>query len=144
MPRLFDTRDSGTPRKAIVRTRDGQVHLGFVAKKALGPKFAILNRQAEEVPFNLRDVKAIFFVKDFKGDPSYEEIRFLNKQKASPAVWVRLKFFDGETLEGRIENNVSLLLSGGFYLWPSDSETNNECAYVSKAALVDFAILSAD
>ena len=57
---------------------------------------------------------------------------------------MRLKFFDGETLEGRIENNVSLLLSGGFYLWPSDSETNNECAYVSKAALVDFAILSAD
>lgn len=144
MPRLFDTRDSGTPRKAIVRTRDGSVVNGFVARKELGPKFTILNRQAKQESFSLKDIKAIFFVKDFKGDPSYEEIRFLNKQKASAAVWVRLKFFDGETLEGRIENNIRLLLSGGFYLWPSDTETNNECAYISKAALVDFAILSAD
>ncbi len=137
-------RDSGTPRKAIVRTRNGEVHMGFVARKELGQKFNILNRQAEQMSFHLKDVKAIFFVKDFKGDPAYEEIRFLNKQKASPAVWVRLKFFDGETLEGRIENNINMLLSGGFYLWPSDSETNNEFAYVSKAALVDFEILSAD
>ncbi|MFQ5741768.1 MAG: hypothetical protein ACE5JX_22450 [Acidobacteriota bacterium] len=131
-------------RKVIVRRGDGQVVAGFADSSKIQNSVRIINRQGKEEVFPLDDVKAVFFVKDFDGNPKYEDIHFLKRQTGSPAVWVRVKFSDGETIEGKIENNVNLLAQPGFFLWPSDSETNNDCVYIAKSAVAEFTILSAD
>ena len=80
-------------------------------------------------------------MKDFKGNPEYDEIKFLNKQSVSSMIWVRVEFFDGEVLEGKILNNMELICSPGFYLSPSDQDTNNKRVYVIKSSLKNFTVL---
>ena len=128
--------------KLIIRTRSGEVIPGFAKQERLKNKVKITNVKGKEQVFNLKDLKAVFFVKDFRGDPKYEEVKFLNKQKVSSMVWVRVEFFDDEVLEGKIENNLDLLESPGFYLWPSDQDTNNKSVYVVKSSLKNFTILN--
>ena len=127
--------------KVIVRTRDGKVIPGFANQEAIKKTLKIITPQAKEQTFDTEKIKAVFFVKDFKGDPGYDEIKFLNKESASSMIWVRVGFFDGEVLEGKIANNLELLCSPGFYLWPSDPDTNNKFVYIIKSALRDFTIL---
>ena len=87
-------------------------------------------------------MSAVFFVKDFQGNPEYDEIKFLNKQAVSSMIWVRVEFFDGEVLEGKIANDMELISSPGFFLWPSDRDTNNKTVYVIKSSLKNFTILN--
>lgn len=133
-----------TLQKVVVRTRGGQVYRGFADPRQIQNKFRLINREGKEESFELNSLKAVFVVRDFGGDPHYEPLQWLAKQTGSPAVWVRLRFFDDEEMEGRIQNNLALLRDPGFFLWPSDSGSNNQCAYVLKSALKEFAILSAD
>ncbi len=133
-----------TLQKVVVRTRHGRVRRGFADPRQIEGSLRLINTQGDEERFELEDLKAVFVVKEFEGDPKYKPVHSLSKLKGSAAVWVRLKFFDEEEMEGRIQNNLSLLTEAGFFLWPSDGDSNNRCAYIVKTAVEEFAILSAD
>lgn len=128
-------------QKVIVRTRDGEVIPGFANPDRISTTLKIITQQGKEQKFSIDKLKAVFFVKDFQGNPEYDEIKFLNKQSVSSMVWVRVEFFDGEILEGKIPNNMELISSPGFYLSPSDRDTNNKRVYVVKSALKNFTFL---
>ena len=133
-----------SPRKVVVRTRDGRVVPGFAKQEELEKgRLRITTQEGKEQEFDIEELKAVFFVRDFRGNPEYEEVKFLDKQKAPPMIWVQVEFFDGEVLEGKIPNNKELLFSQGFYLWPSDPDSNNQCVYISKSAVTNLTILSA-
>ncbi len=127
--------------KVIVRTRDGEVIPGFANQNRVKNRLKIITQQGKEQTFSLDKLKAVFFVKDFKGNPDYDEIKFLNKQSVSSMIWVRVEFFDGEVLEGKILNNMELISSPGFYLSPSDQDTNNKRVYVVKSSLKNFTVI---
>ena len=133
-----------TLQKVIVRTRDGDVRRGFGDPRRMETTFRLINAEGKEERFELQNLKAVFVVREFEGDPQYKSVQWLGKQKGSAAVWARLRFFDGEEMEGRIQNNLGLIYSAGFFLWPSDENSNNQCAYILKSALREFTILSAD
>ncbi len=128
-------------QKVVVRTRDGKVILGFANQDRIKKTLKIINQQGKEETFSMDKLKAVFFVKDFQGNPEYDEIKFLNKQSVSSMIWVRVEFFDGEVLEGKILNNMELISSPGFYLSPSDQDTNNKRVYVVKSSLKNFTVL---
>jgi hypothetical protein len=128
-------------QKVIVRTRDGKVIPGFANEDRIKKTLKIINQQGKEETFSIDKLKAVFFVKDFQGNPEYDEIKFLNKQSVSSMIWVRVEFFDGEVLEGKILNNMELISSPGFYLSPSDQDTNNKRVYVVKSSLKNFTVL---
>lgn len=107
-------------------------------------QFRLVDTTGNEKHFDLAILKAVFVVREFGGNPEYKPVQWLARQTGSAAVWVRLKFQDGEVMEGRIQNNLALLQEAGFFLWPSDSESNNQCAYIVKSALQEFTILTAD
>ncbi len=127
--------------KVIVRTRDGKVISGFANPDRIKKTLKILNQQGKEETFSMDKLKAVFFVKDFQGDSEYHEIKFLNKQSVSSMIWVRVEFFDGEVMEGKVLNNMELICSPGFYLSPSDLDTNNNRVYVIKSSLKHFTVL---
>ncbi len=129
-------------QKVIVRTRDGEVIPGFANQDRINKKtLKVITQQGKEQTFSIDKLKAVFFVKDFQGNPEYDEIKFLNKQSVSSMIWVRVEFFDGEVLEGKIANNMELICSPGFYLSPSDQDTNNKRVYVIKSSLKNFTVL---
>jgi len=133
--------DDSSLQKVVVRTRDGEVIPGFAHQDRISNTLKIITQQGKEQKFSIDQLKAVFFVKDFQGNPEYDEIKFLNKQSVSSMVWVRVKFYDGEVLEGKIPNNMELICSPGFYLSPSDRDTNNKRVYVIKSSLKDFTFL---
>ncbi|RPI26776.1 MAG: hypothetical protein EHM61_10690 [Acidobacteria bacterium] len=131
-------------QKVVLHHRTGAITLGFAYQTDFGEDIKIITREGKEQTLPVYDLKAVFFVREFKGDPKYEEIKFLVKMPVSPTVWVRAQFSDGEILEGRVSNGLDLLTQPGFYLSPSDRETNNLRVFVVKSALASFAILSPD
>ncbi len=81
----------------------------------------------EIVEVHLKNLKAVFFVRDFFGDPAYRESRDFSK---APAYGKRIKvtFEDGEvffgTSEGIHRNRI------GFFISPADPGVNTIRAFV--------------
>ena len=89
----------------------------------------------------IEDTKAIFYVKDFDGDPRHKDLRFYRGAPIVHGVWVRVEFLDGEIMEGLVHNTIRFLADSGFFVRPTDPESNNRLVYVLKRWLRDCRIL---
>ena len=114
------------------KTADGN-DCGAVSVRVLGMK--------ETLPIQIRDVKSIFFVRSFRGDPKRRGLRFYSDGPAVGSIWVEIQFKDNEIIEGLIENSVKHLTGDGFLLRPSDPGSNNICIYVNKGAIAGYRVL---
>lgn len=127
--------------KVIVRTRDKQIFRGFSKSDLINDKVHLIDAKGNQREFDLQDLKAVFFVRDFEGDPSYREVRFIRGSAVSPWLWAQATFFDGEVIEGRVRNGLAMLDAKGVFLWLSDEGANNEVVFVVRSALRDFRIV---
>jgi hypothetical protein len=93
----------------------------------------------EDVP--ITDVKAVFYVNSFDGDPAHATINFHTRTPIVNGVWVRLEFLDGEVMEGLVQNSIRYLVDPGFFLLPTDPASNNKLVYVLKKWIVDHRVL---
>jgi hypothetical protein len=93
----------------------------------------------EEVP--TKDAKAVFFVKTFDGDLRHRALHFHEHAPVVPGLWVRVKFHDGELIEGIISNTRDFVLESGFFMMPTDPNGNNRLVYILKGGLKDFHVL---
>jgi hypothetical protein len=89
----------------------------------------------------LQSLKALFFVKTFEGRTDYKEIKFFEGHPSIEGMWVRVRFHDGETIEGIVRNSLHYLVDPGFLLKPPDPHSNNQILYVMKNSLGDFQVL---
>ena len=96
--------------------------------------------QSECSPVQVSEMKAIFFVKRHEGACDHDEVKFFSDVAATD-LWIRVRFPDGEVLEGRTENNARLLFDPGIWLRPFDSTGNNVLVYVPKSSVVEFHVM---
>jgi hypothetical protein len=86
------------------------------------------------ISIRLADLKALFFVKKFEGDPNYRASTDTDRTSLLEQQ-VRVRFRDGEVLRG---TSPSRDLSGvGFFLIPMDPRSNNRRIYVVTANLAE-------
>ena len=95
--------------------------------------------EIEVVP--IQKAKAIFYVNTWEGDSEHNHLNFHSRVPVAPGIWVRLEFRDGEVMEGIVCNSLRYLVDPGFFLMPTDPESNNRLVYVSKSWLVDHRVL---
>jgi len=88
----------------------------------------------------LSDTKAVFFVKRHEGDLDHDEVKFFSNVQAAD-VWVRIRFADGEVMEGETHNDMRILLDPGIWLRPFDGTANNKLIYVPKSSMLEFHIM---
>src|SRR5271165_4185380 len=69
--------------------------------------------------------RKFIYIKDWMGGP--------------PSI--RIRFPDGEVLEGRTENDARLPFDAGIWLRPFDSTGNNVLVYVPKSSVVEFHVM---
>lgn len=93
----------------------------------------------EEIP--AADVKAVFYVNSFEGDAHHEMLNFHSRAPIVHGIWMRLQFLDGEVMEGIVYNSIRYLVDPGFFLLPTDPDSNNRLVYVRKNWLADHRIL---
>ena len=56
-------------------------------------------------------------------------------------LWVRLRYSDGETLEGVIPNDLLNLLDNGVQITPPDLNSNTERIFVPRGSLREITVL---
>ena len=90
---------------------------------------------------SVSDAKAVFFVKDFKGNDRHNDLKFYARRAVVRGIWVRIEFKDGEVMEGIVHNSIHYLVDPGFFLLPTDPGSNNRLVYVIKKRLKDCCVL---
>ena len=126
--------------KTILRFADGRVLKGFT--EGFDPRRAsflfqesggVLTDRWQEM--QLQGLKAICFVKDFAGNPLYDERSNFEKEQKIQGRRMQVTFRDGEKILGfAIRNDVS---RPGFYLFPADLKSNNFGVFVILDAVHD-------
>jgi hypothetical protein len=88
-----------------------------------------------EVP--IAELKAVFFVKSFEGDPAYRER--IDVERAGFGKKIQVNFNDGETLLGYSHGFTPN--RSGFFVFPADPRSNNDRIFVITAATKDVRFL---
>ena len=123
--------------KVVVRFADGRVLKGTAADFFPGKDLFHVSPVGDPeghgtVAVRVAELKAVFFVKDFAGNPEYRER--LEPDALHPALGRRIKvvFDDGEVVEGTTTGYQPT--RPGFFVEPADPGSNNERCYVVAAA----------
>jgi hypothetical protein len=69
----------------------------------------------------LKDLKAVFFVKDFRGNSKYKESQKIGEGK--PGRKIEVTFSDGEKIVGTTQAYNPK--SKGFFVYPADAKSNS-------------------
>ena len=119
--------------KVIARFTDGQIIKGITTDFFAGKELfhvAAENAPAGSKPVEVstKGMKALFFVKDFAGNPQHVDLNDFDP--AAPAAGRRIKvvFSDGEVLVGTTTGYQPG--RPGFFLVPADLTSNNDRCYI--------------
>jgi hypothetical protein len=135
---------AGTANKKVLVARfDRETLRGFVQSpggfeadrlELLTPEGALL-----KIPYF--ETKAVCFVRDFDAGETWREHRTFSTRPKTAGLWVRLRFRDGDSLEGMLGNDLMLVEPSGFSIIPPDPTFQNQRIFVPRAALTDVQVL---
>ena len=121
--------------KIIARYLDGKMIKGFTQDFSPNkPAFHIfpLDAPNESVEILLKELKAIFFVRDFAGRPEYDERKHFTPEDRPSGRIVEVTFIDGEVMVGATVAYDPK--RPGFFIFPADPQGNNARVFaLSKA-----------
>lgn len=139
---MVKNRPVTTHKKAVISVFDGKPEQGYLNPQTLGPAEAVelLTRDGEHKAVPLRDVKAVYFVKEFTEPFEPDRKTFLSRPKLD-GLWVRLRFRDGDEMEGLVSNNLVELLDKGIRLTPPDLHGNTVWVFIPQSSLTEMRVL---
>jgi hypothetical protein len=88
----------------------------------------------------VKDVRSIYFVREFADDFEPERKAFLSRPKLD-GLWVRLKFRDEDTIEGVVPNDLLSLLDRGVQITPPDLHGTTLRIFIPRTALTEMTVL---
>jgi hypothetical protein len=132
-----------THKKVIVRKMDRDSINGYVASAHFvrEGKLELLNTAGVVVAIDLRDIKGVYFVREF-GDSEFLSRKTFTSRPRTEGLWVRLKFKDNEVLEGMMPNDLNQNAPEGFLINPPDLRSNTQRIFVPRSALESLTVLA--
>jgi len=134
---------ASTHKKVIVELLDKKLVRGYLNPGKLGrgeDPLDLLTQDGAHEQVPIGKVRAIYFVRDLEEDIDLERKSFLSRPKLD-GLWVKLRFHDGDNLEGVIPNDLLGLLDTGVQITPPDFNSNTDRVYVPRAALTQLTVL---
>lgn len=139
--------------KVVLRFKDGKLLKGFLedfSRDLEALKFVAQDGEVSSVP--VRELKAVFFVKDWDGDSARRDKKTFRSSKRADGQKVFVRFTDAESIIGFAEGDLPWKKGGfflhspgdkttGFFLYPADQEGNNQKVYVIKDSVGDITLL---
>jgi len=126
-----ETDDMTELQKVVVRYRDGRIIKGFT--RNFFPNKDLFHVSPPDDPYGegkrvqMRELKAVFFVRDFNGNSEYRERRKYKAEDNPFGHRVEVTFSDGEVQAGA---TMSYSLDRmGFFITPADPGSNNRQIY---------------
>lgn len=133
---------SSTHKKVVVRFLDRNVLRGYLNPGKLGATetLELLTPEGEQRSFEVKDVRSIYFVREFADDYEPERRAFLSRPKLD-GLWVRLRFRDEDTIEGVVPNDLLSLLDRGVQITPPDLHGTTLKIFIPRTALTEMTVL---
>jgi hypothetical protein len=117
---------SRSPGRVVARYADGRVLKGYADFDPEQPSFRLVplgEPEAEGVDVPVKDLKALFFVRTFEGDPGHHESKDLYQPRPPDTRKVNVAFRDGEELVGYTRQLDRY--RAGLFFTPLDPRSNN-------------------
>lgn len=132
-----------THKKVIVRKADRDSINGHVAPAnfVVDGKLELLNTTGNVVAIDLRDIKAVYFVREFSDSDLMARKTFTTRPRTE-GLWVRLKFKDNDMIEGILPNDLTQNPPEGFLINPPDLRSNTQRVFVPREALTSVVVLA--
>ena len=132
-----------THKKVVVRKLDRDSLNGYVSPADFirEGKLELLNTSGNVVTIDLKDIKGIYFVRDFGDSDSVARKTFTTRPRTE-GLWVRLKFKDNEVIEGMMPNDLSQTMPDGFLINPPDLRSNTQRIFVPRTAVESLTVLA--
>ena len=130
-------------KKVVVELTDRSTIHGYLNPSRLhqlSEPLDLLTPEGEHQSFLRKDLRAVYFVRDFTANYEPERKAFLSRPKLD-GLWVRLKFHDNETLEGIVTNDLLALLDSGVQITPPDLNGGTVRIFVPRTALAEMTVL---
>ena len=130
--------------KIVVHYQDGRILKGtttdFFPNKE---RFHVAQIDApvgsKPVEVLISQLKAIFFVKDYKGQPDRNDKQEFDPSKPPMGRKIRIRFIDGEEILGTTQGYQAG--RSGFFVIPADPDSNNERCFVVAAATQEVSLV---
>jgi hypothetical protein len=88
----------------------------------------------------LAEVRAVCFIREFEAGESWQKQRTFLSRPKSPGLWIRIRFRDGELLEGVMRNDL-LGDPVGFAIVPPDPTFQNQRILIPREAVTSVEVL---
>ena len=133
---------TSTHKKVVVRFLDRRVLRGYLNPSKLGDAetLELLTPEGEQRSFAVKEVRSIYFVREFADDFEPERKAFLSRPKLD-GLWVRLKFRDEDIIEGVVPNDLLALLDRGVQITPPDLHGTTLRIFIPRTALTEMTVL---
>lgn len=133
---------ASTHKKVVVRKMDRDSMNGYVSPSFVADgKIELLNTAGNVVAIDLRDIKGVYFVRDFTDSESLTRKTFTSRPRTE-GLWVRLRFRDNEVIEGMMPNDLAQEGSDGFSIIPPDTRSNTQRIFVPRTALAEMNVIA--
>ncbi len=131
-----------TRKRVVVRKLDKGLIKGFLEPKGcLASEVEVLDREGRLVRVPMSEIKAVFFVRSFEGNPDRAERKVFRSRPRLAGLWVRITFKDNEVLEALLPNNLLEVDPLGYLVTSPDVYSNNIRFYVPRTALIEMEII---
>ena len=133
---------ASTHKKVVIVLADRKPLRGYLNPARLGQTDPIdlLTPEGEHQQLPLERVRSIYFVRDFSDDFEPERKAFLSRPKLD-GLWVRLRYTDGESIEGVVPNDLLSLLDNGIQITPPDLNSSTDHIFIPRSALSELTVL---
>jgi hypothetical protein len=132
-----------TTKKVLVRRFDREALTGFVNPPTyllpVGVELMKTDGTVAVVPY--REVKTVCFVKDFEAAEAETSQLVFHTRPKMDGLWVRMRFRDGDVMDGILSNNLLQLEPYGFTFIPPEPYSNNQKIFCPREALSEFHVL---
>ena len=137
-----DRAPASTHKKVVVLLFDRTPIKGYVDPVTLGHEQSadLLTPDGEHRSIPLSTVKCIYFVREFQTPFQAERKVFLSRPKLD-GLWLRLRFWDEDVMEGLVGNDLLDLLDTGIQITPPDLHGNNLRIFIPRSALEEMKVL---
>jgi hypothetical protein len=133
---------ASTHKKVVVQFFDRASVRGYLNPSKLGETedVDLLTPEGEHRNFGLKEIRSIYFVREFAEDFEPQRKAFLSRPKLD-GLWVRLRFRDDDTMEGVVPNDLLSLLDHGVQITPPDLHGTTLRIFIPRTALAEMTVL---
>ena len=132
-----------TIKKVLVRRFDREPLTGFVNPQTylLPTGVELMKPDGTLAIIPYQEVKTVSFVRDFDAADTPPDRLVFHSRPKMDGLWVRMRFRDGEVMDGILSNNLLQLEPQGFTFVPPEPYSNNQKIFSPREALTQFQIL---